>query len=331
MNIGGVEIAILRSTSSLNELFDYKIYCVKSRGSLEVGQLKLRDYLKSLCRLSTKPDIVITSLWWSHPIGMISVFFGVKWVIFLHSSGFSSFPDWLFTQIALIFGKNFFYDSHRTSATMLNKKSVSSYFIPCFTLETRAEKTFQEETDLDVIWVGRNSPEKRLDLVTDVVRKLILTRPTTKIKLCIAGSNYPEFDKLQSENPLLIDLCYNASPDSVLKIFQESKIALCLSDYEGFSMSTAEAAISANLIAARGVGDLHIYLPEKETIWLHKLDEYGLNLFVKEICSLLDNKSILNKLRKHTMEFSSNKLENFAYQPAFYNAIKDLTGKKKNK
>lgn len=324
MNIGGVEMAIYRTSAALRQAFDYKVYCVKSKGSIVARQLKLRDYVKSLFSSPSKPDIVVTSLWWSHPIGFISTFFGVRWVVFLHSSGFSSFPDWLFTRLAVLISKNFFYDSKKTAQTFLGGVGLSTHFIPCFTIDNLTSLEFREETGVDVIWAGRNSPEKRLDLIADIVQRLLLSRPSTRVSLYVVGLQFEEFDALKSKFGNAVSLIYNSAPDAAIEAFQDSKIALCLSDYEGFAMSTAEAAFLGNLIAARDVGDLHSYLPEKETVWLESLDKGGLHDFAQELCRLLDDGASLNERRKNTMEFTRKKLSSFAYVPAFIEAIYEI-------
>ena len=326
MNVGGVEMAICRTSTALNEVFDYKVYCVKSQGSLVAGQHKLRDYFKNLICSSSRADVVVTSLWWSHPIGLVSVLFGVRWVVFLHSSGFASFPDWLVTRIALLFAKNFFYDSDKTREQMLKGSCDSTYFIPCFTLNSEALPEFNEETAADLIWVGRNSPEKRLDLVVDVLRALLLARPSTSISLYVAGAQFAEFEELQSEFKAVVNLRYNVAPVAVLDALQDSKIALCLSDYEGFSMSTAEAAFFGNVIAAREVGDLHSYLPERETLWLRDLEQASLDHFVLQLQRLLDDEPALTMRRKRTMKFAATKLSRLSYVPALVSAINTVLG-----
>jgi glycosyltransferase involved in cell wall biosynthesis len=325
MNVGGVEMAIYRTSSALNKAFDYKVYCVKSQGSLEAGQHKFRDYLKCLLSPASRPDVVLTSLWWSHPIGFISTFFGVQWVVFLHSSGFASFPDWLFCRLAVRVAKNFFYDSENTKRKMLAGIDEGTYFIPCFTLDYESKREFRENPSVDLVWVGRNSPEKRLDLISDIAHRLLSVRPSTRISLYVAGEQFAEFDMLKSNYGDAVYLRYNDSPDAVLEAFQDSRIALCLSDYEGFSMSTAEAAFYGNLIAAREVGDLHLYLPVSDTLWLKNLDEIRLNKFAEEICNLLDDEVVLNARRKKTKEFAKNALKHSAYAPAFVAAIRTVT------
>ena len=324
MNVGGVEMAIYRTSAALNKEFEYNVYCVKSQGNIVAGQLKLRDYIKALVRFQHKPDVVVTSLWWSHPIGFISTFFGVRWVVFLHSSGFASFPDWLFTRLAVLIAKHFFYDSGKTAKTLLGKKSESAHFIPCFTIDHRIPPKFRVETDVDVIWAGRNSPEKRLDLIADIASRVLSIRPSTRVSFYVVGSQFAEFDVLRSKYSNCVSLIYNSAPDAALHAFQNSKIALCLSDYEGFSMSTAEAAFSGNLIAARDVGDLHSYLPRVETVWLESLDEVGLNDFAQKLCRLLDDRASLSDRRESTMEFTRKKLSSFSYVPAFVGAVHDV-------
>ena len=73
------------------------------------------------------------------------------------------------------------------------------------------------------------------------------------------------------------------------------------------------------------VGDLHSYLPARDTLWLKNLDKMRLNKFVREICELLDDEVVLNARRKKTKEFAANALKHSAYAPAFVAAIRKVS------
>jgi len=321
MNLGGVEVAIYRTVAMLNRAFDYKVYYVKARGTLDVEQQGISAFFLSLFKHSARPDIVVTSLWWSHVLGWIATFFGVRWIVFLHSSGFASFPDFLVTKLACSVGRTFFFDSRKTHDAMLSNNNSNKFLIPFFTLDKSATNFFCATTEFDLIWAGRNSPEKRLDLLADIATQLIDLRPQSRFRFHIAGSRSVECDDLVANYPVNVDLYYNSHPDKVLEGFQKSKITLCLSDYEGFSMSTAEAAYLGNVIASRKVGDLSLYLPIDETIWLDNVGEKSIEIFVETICELLENPNLLTEKRKKTMHFFGQKFEEHSYVSAFTEAI----------
>ena len=321
MNIGGVEVAIDRTIKKLRNEFDYQVYCVKSLGQIQVGQKTIFCFLCSIFTSSSRPDVVLTSLWWSHPFGLLAYFFGIKWIVFLHSSNFASFPDRIITKIALRYSNNFFYDSEKTKSSMLKSPNLRQFHIPYLTIDVDSITPLIKNTEFDLTWVGRNSPEKRPDLAAIIIERLLKIRPITQVSVSVVGSNYEPFDKLALSFPKNMKLYYNASPKEVISRFGESKITLCVSDYEGFSMSTAEAAIVGNLIAARQVGDLIKYLPLDETIWLHEVDESSLNRFVCKLSAILDSNEAILHQRKVTKQKMAKFLKNKSYTRSFVNGI----------
>lgn len=321
MNLGGVEVGILRSFEILNDKFDYKIYFIKNFGKLDVGQENFIYLILKMFLSKKRPDIVITSMWWSYPIGLIAKFFGVKWIVFFHSSGFSSFPEKIFTKLAIKFADSFFYDSFKTKKILLNGSSKESFHIPYFFLDPFENLKLKKDTQFDCIWAGRNSQEKRLDLVYRILSDLKNNFPEIKICILIAGKIHPSLEKLRSDFLNTVNIYYDSHPDFVLKCFEKSKVALCLSDYEGFSMTTAEAAFSGNLIAARRVGELSSYLPSFETIWLDDTSDESIKRFTSELYFLFENKDELFERRKKTHNMSRFYLQRLSYVDSFTNAV----------
>src|SRR3989344_2160343 len=88
MDIGGVEIGITRSFVEINRQFAYEVYYVRRKGSLEVGQQSVLRLLKKVLLGDNKPDIILTSLWWSHLFGWLIRSRNRQWVAFFHSAGF---------------------------------------------------------------------------------------------------------------------------------------------------------------------------------------------------------------------------------------------------
>ena len=324
MNIGGVEVAIYRSASSLSKVFDYNVYCVKEKGTLDCGQESLIRYFRSLFSLSDRADVVVTSLWWSHPIGFLSTFFGVRWVVFLHSSGYASVFDWMFTKAALKLARTFFVDSVKTQDSILAKESAEIFFVPFLTVEANYNDESSECRSTDISWAGRNSPEKRLDLLATVCRGVLRKRPSTKVRLSVSGVASAELNGLAHEFPHSVTLKYNDEPDAVLSVFARSNICLCLSDYEGFSMATAEAALLGNLICSRKVGELESYLPRDHTIWLEAVDRPKLDNLINELNDILNAPKLLKKKQMYSKKHVIKALEGKSYIKGFVKAIKGL-------
>lgn len=325
MNIGGVEVAIQRTASKLRLKFDYQVYFVKSAGPLKVGQTNILNYIKLLLVKSKRPDVVITSLWWSHVFGLFAKLLGVKWVVFLHSSHFASLPDRIITSLATRLASYFWYDSKKTCDALLQASSKRQFHIPFLTFDTEEDVEVISNTDFDIIWVGRNSDEKRLDLVETIVSQLLATRPDSKICLCVAGDEYEPFEKLENSFPKNVNLRYNLMADEMLTYFRQSSIALCVSDYEGFSMSTAEAALSGNLIAARPVGELETYLPRQDTIWLNSIDDVSINDFVKQIRDNLSQPDLLLQKRIKSLNSTLLLIGQKTYLTAFSDSIQEIS------
>jgi hypothetical protein len=102
---------------------------------------------------------------------------------------------------------------------------------------------------------------------------------------------------------------------------------ICLSDYEGFSVSTAEAVIHGNFVAARKVGDLPNYLNDESTIWLDSLSERDWSLFTSKVITVLSDKEECKSRRNKSMKYTTNLLKDQNYKRSFIYAINKIIGK----
>ena len=114
MYFGGVEVAILKSFEQLNIDFNYEVFFVKGRGKLDSNQQHVLRLIYRIIRNKNDYDLIVTSLWWGHLIGILLSLFGMKWACFIHSMGSSSITDKLVTKIALTKCPNHLFDSEST-------------------------------------------------------------------------------------------------------------------------------------------------------------------------------------------------------------------------
>ena len=99
---------------------------------------------------------------------------------------------------------------------------------------------------------------------------------------------------------------------------------LCFSNYEGFSVTTAEAALRGNLVATRDVGEISKYLCAQNTIWLESLDENKWQDFIDNAIEILKNDDELYKKRIKSQEFTKTYFSNKNYLDSISGAFKLL-------
>lgn len=313
MVFGGVEVAILKSYPYLNELFDYDVFYVRKKGELNVGQRNVFSMLLDWLIKEKPHDLVITSLWWSHLFGMLASTFGVKWVAFIHSTGSSSILDYCVTRIALQFCKNIVFDSDATRDKFEGEYSGDCFVVPYIFAQKYEEMAITENPTYDISWVGRNSKEKRLDLLVRLIVSLAKYSMEIRYCVCVAGESYTPLDDIAATMSGSICLNYNVVPNKVIELNRDSKMILCLSDYEGFSATTADAVLCGNYVAARKVGDLPNYLCGDSTIWLKGLDDISWEEFVKDIVDVINNEEECHSRRLNSKTFTTGRLAGKTY------------------
>ena len=106
---------------------------------------------------------------------------------------------------------------------------------------------------------------------------------------------------------------YNVAPEDIRAVNLNSKMTLCLSDYEGFSVTTAEAAIRGNFICARRVGELSYYLCEKSTIWLDDLSQAAWDEFMEKVIDCINNEEDVLQRRYSSQKYASEILSQKSY------------------
>lgn len=324
INFGGVEIAVSKSYKPLNEEFDYKVYYVKERGVININQSSIFELFKNILQKNNYPNILLTSLWWGHLIGIFLYPLGIKWVCFIHSTGYSSIFDRLVTKLALILCDNHIFDSHSSRKYFNSFKNCNNYVVPYIFNERNSKNILNHRPQHTFSWVGRNSKEKRLDLVVKFINNLIEKNIFFSINICIAGEKYPLLDDLAIKYKEFIFIQYNIPPKYIDSVYKNSKISLCFSDYEGFSASTAEAALQGNLICARKVGELPNYLCNKNTIWLDDLSNNSWRDFIVKVIDCVQDEVKCLERRTKSQKYTSKLLDKKNYISELSTALKQL-------
>ena len=321
MYFGGVEVAILKSYQALNQELDYDVYFVRSKGELDVGQSSFIKLLKSILIEGKYPDLILTSLWWGHLVGMFLSLGGFKWACFIHSTGHSSAFDFIITRLTLIMCSNHIFDSETSKNYFCAYKNRQSFVVPYVFNE---DNEFKKEPEFTFSWIGRNSKEKRLDLLVKFIKSLQDKSISFSCYICIAGVRDVTLDELAMEFKNSIVVQYNVAPEDIRAVNLNSKMTLCLSDYEGFSVTTAEAAIRGNFICARRVGELSHYLCEKSTIWLGDLSQAAWDEFMEKVIDCISNEEDVLERRYSSQRYASEILSQKSYISAISKGLRVL-------
>ncbi len=258
LDIGGVEIAIKKSLPDLRQKLDISVFYVKCRGSLDVGQMPWWRALRNM--FVDRPDVVITSLWWAHPLGFLFKLAGIRWVCFIHNSRFAHFVDRLVCTISIWLSDEVVADSDQAAAFVNSiKKTINVYVIPyIFSLPYGAIKV--ERIRNTFIYVGRNAKEKRMDLVVGFFKYLLTNFPSVTCRFVIAGDVPMAVLSLIEKFGKRVTVESNSSNSEVFQRLCASEYFVVLSDLEGFCMVAYEAVQAGCFIIYRDVGEIKNYV-----------------------------------------------------------------------
>ena len=260
MFIGGVEVAIARSQQSLNEAIDYRVYYVKSRGSIDCGQRHVLRLLWSCLTGSWRPNVVVTSLWWSHPFGAILRVFGATWIAFFHNCGFTGRVQRSILLSAWRRADCRLSDSEATGSFYSEHAQEKNYrIIPYIFAEEPAAADWLSRK-YDVVWVGRDVAAKRADLAASFMTELAGRVPGGRLCLIASGQMPDELAGLDLGPGWSIDRHVSLAGPEVRKLLADARFFLLTSDFEGMSMVTVEAIFAGCVPVVRLVGELENYI-----------------------------------------------------------------------
>ncbi len=296
LNIGGVEIAVKRSLAQLQRHFDYRVFTVRGRGCLECGQRSILRLLWNIIRNQWRPEVVVTSLWWAHPFGYALRFFGVRWLAFFHNSRAMHSVENGIVHWAWRKADGLLVDSTATAMFLGRRISRPSTVVP-YIFEPEHVVDESRKRDIDLVWVGRNSRQKRPDLARDFVRAL--SRHGTRGRLAfVVGGSAPEFTKeLGAETGWDVSVFVSLEHGAVLDILARSRLYLLVSDFEGMSMSTIEAIQSGCIAVVRPVGELPQYLDSSSAVLIEDGSAEAIDRAARAVAALWADTATTDRLR----------------------------------
>jgi len=288
MNIGGVEVAINKSKENIRGAVDYKVFYIKSRGPLSSDDRSITYLCWLIINRRWVPDVIVTSLWWSHPVGwLFGILSGRKWLPFFHNAGFSNFIDKIVQRWAWSRSTSVLTDSNATNEALSIWGARKAFIVPY--LFKAGEPEEETEKDIDFIWVGRNSNVKRFDLYLDIVEEM---RNTFEIQFrCAAVLAGEEFDAPMASRcrELGVVVQFNLSNDAVCELLRRTIYFVLTSEHEGMSMTTIEAVQSGCIPLVRRVGEIPGYLGERGGVYIESADQSGVKKLVDDLGRLRES------------------------------------------
>lgn len=266
MDVGGVEIAISRSWKIVNATIDYQVYYVRRHGILQCGQKPIWRLLVDIIFCGVRPDFIITSLWWSHAFGLLGRVYGIPWISFFHSEGFSHIFDRVSSRWAWRKSSYRFVDSSATHKALNSIQYKEAFLIPCVFPSLEPTNIPWSDKEYDFVWIGRSAVTKRIDLFIQFLRYSEKYWEKASVVVIIAGSVPETFTQFLKSTHFKITILQNEENKKVLDTLSRSKFYLLFSDHEGMSMSTIEAVQSGCVPVVRRVGEIATYLDHQSCI-----------------------------------------------------------------
>ena len=301
LDIGGVEIGILKSYPALYQRLDYRVFFVRKRGILNIGQSPIYRLFWQILMGRWEPDIIITSLWWAHPIGWLLSGRNKTWIAFFHNAAYAHRVDRVIQQWAWRNADKRIADSGATAQTLQASVATQCEIIPYFFPHAACGKKWEERT-IDITWVGRNAPVKRLDLFIKFLRNLKPLMPRCRIVVAMAGAAHSDLLKLSTQTDWQVEIIQNADNKTVLGILNDARFYVLLSDREGMSMSTVEAIQSGCLPVVRPVGEIANYVNSEGGVIVDEITAEGLQTAAKKVATINQEKQLADKMRTHAQQ-----------------------------
>lgn len=297
MAIGGVEVAAQRSHAALNAEVDYKVFYVRRKGALQCGQEPVWKLFRYWLRGHWCPDVVITSLWWSHPLGWLLQASGASWAAFFHSSGYAHLVDRLVLQWAWKHAEFRLVDSIATETVMRSASNQSALLVP-YVFPTHGPVIAWESRDIDFIWTGRAATVKRVDLLVRFLGLAESYLPKGRAVIAIAGQVPADLAEFARTSRWDIDIRQDLPNADVLSALGRTRFYLLFSDHEGMSMSTVEAVQAGCVAVVRRVGEIASYLDESACISIPDDSAETLGLVARSVVAMAHDSNATETIRE---------------------------------
>lgn len=257
LDIGGVEVAIKKSLPDLKQRLEISVFYVKWRGGLDVGQSPWWHALKNI--FVSRPDIVITSLWWSHPLGLLFKLAGIKWICFIHNSRFKHFVDCFLCSLSVWCADKVAVDSNQSAVFVRSIKKRADVYVVPYVFPLASGQTEIKRIKNTFIYVGRNAKEKRMDLVIDFFQHLLANFPEVRCVFAMANDIPAAVYSLIDNFGERVTTVLGSSNNEVFELLCASEYFVVLSDLEGFCMTAYEAVQAGCFVIYRDVGEIRNY------------------------------------------------------------------------
>lgn len=258
--IGGVEMGVVKSIGKLRQQIEYNVYYVKTPGPLRFEQRPAWKLLLDMALRRKRVDVVVSSLWASHLVGMVAQRLGAKWAAFFHSSGICHGVEKAVFAMAWKSADMRLADSADCGRAMSKLFGEKSWHTINYLFPSDHEALPWAQRTTDIVFVGRIAEVKRLDLVVALVEAFARRQRHFSAVFAISGIPSQELLDLGNRYPGKVRIDREVPNAEVQALLINSRFFVSLSDVEGFSMATAEAVLAGALPVVRPVGEIGNYV-----------------------------------------------------------------------
>lgn len=321
---GGVELGALRAKKELNKKFNYKVkFIYKSKDNILKKLIKGFFNILYLIKITNKNHkiVLISSIWQSHAIAFIAKLFqkNLIWVSFIHNTNYPGFINKIICKKITLFSNQIIFDSKSSASTFYKKKYYNKnniihfyfkdYKFPKFNINKWKKRT------IDFIIVARNIDQKGFFEIEKFCIKSLKNLNYIPQILIITNNPYNEVNLIKIKKKLNqkfnINIKINLKNSKVIDYLTQSKYYFCLSKYEGFGTTIAEALKSGCFILTTNVGEQKHYLHSNRKYILRDINN---KINFKKIKNKANNFSNYNKsiiFFEKKVSFYTDKMEQF--------------------
>lgn len=327
MKHGGVETTVLSSIGVLRHKFDIRIIILGWCDPAILADMSEEDKVLVTCFnlnlkgvsfftglpsvikfiLQFNPDFLLTSLWWSSIVGVLTKFFSknTTYITFIHSTVFVHLLDKVFSLLAMKFADWVFVDSSSTKKFIERyKPSEKIRIISLIRPSLPSHSTPRINTSpYRMVSIGRLSREKRLDRTIILVEKLVRWR--SEVMLDIYGPDEGvkgELERLIENNGLRTKISFMGpvSSKKVRRVLSEYDFYIQLADYEGMAMSVVEAMQEGLVCLVTPVGEIPYYAEDMHTaVFLDDPFDENLEVFAGKIRKVITNEGLYHQISEN--------------------------------
>jgi glycosyltransferase involved in cell wall biosynthesis len=327
LGVGGVETALGRSYGDITNVIDLQIWTLDRYVENIQGIPSTKVTLRHLLHLmrQRRDQIIVTSLWRAHLVGLLLKCIGFPWVAFFHNPAKGHFINRLVCVFSSKVADFCFFDSQRSANGFFGRRKLPSFSIIPFIFPSTLNDTGSGRLvsrDIDIAFVGRLVELKRIDLLIALTEHCIELNPNFKVGIAGAGQlekSIADFFKRHPNNVMFLGSIDNLSARLLMR---RSKFIACLSDYEGMAMAVVEGIQEGCVPVVRLVGEIANYVSINSAVICHE----NLNLLdvAHEVVVKAGNPEILREMNNRSR---ANLVQYKSYPETFVSSILDVNAK----